>query len=79
MTTKLEKDRWANRRKMAWIALWALIAMGAATLVVALIKPEAATASGMVVSAIAVSLAGIVGAYVGFATADDKWKQGETP
>ncbi len=62
-------DRWKNRRRMAWLALLAgllypalLIWRDSAQL--ASLAPAFYTFTGLV-----------VGAYIGFATADDKWQK----
>lgn len=64
----LHKDRWVNRRRMAWLALWSSILFP----LLALITD---------VSTIAVPFylftTGVVSAYIGFATVDDKWNKNE--
>lgn len=63
----IEKDRWVNRRRMAWISL--LSAVGYPLLVLVTDSTQLkdiATPFYMFVSA-------VVGSYIGFATIDDKW------
>jgi len=62
-------DRWKNRRRMAWCALLA-----------SLIFPLLAfIADSAQLTAIAMPFymftGAVVGAYIGFATADDKWQK----
>lgn len=62
-----DKLRWQNRRRMAWGAL-----------VGGLVFPLAVVAeSGVADIAMAFYLfvGSVVGAYIGFSTADDKWRQ----
>lgn len=62
-------DRWKNRRKMAWAALVAGLMYPLLLLVTESQQlGEVAMPFYMFVSA-------VVGAYIGFATVDDKWKQ----
>lgn len=64
----MEKDRWKNRRRMAWISLLA----GIFYPIVVLVSDSA------MLSALAASfylfVSAVVGAYVGFATVDHKWE-----
>ena len=64
--------RWTNRRRMAWLALWALIGIGVSTLFLDIGPPQSD-----VIIAVVYTLGAVVGAYVGFATLDDKWRKGE--
>lgn len=60
-------DRWVNRRRMAWLALVAGLTYPLLVLVTDSTQlKDIATPFYMFVSA-------IVGAYIGFATVDDKW------
>ena len=63
------KDRWKNRRAMAWTALIAAI------LFPLLILYTESDQLGAVAGPFYVFLMGVVGAYIGFATFDDKWQQ----
>lgn len=60
-----EKDRWKNRRRMAWLALLAGLAFP-----VLLLFTESAQL-GAVAGAFYVFVTGVVMAYIGFATYDD--------
>ena len=66
-------DMWKNRRRMAWISLGVLALEGPAVLIVAIIDAQAIASASALLSTLALSLAGVVGAYMGFATAGDKW------
>ncbi len=62
-------DKWKNRRRMAWCAL-----------IASLIFPLAAFfADSAQLTAISMPFymftSAVVGAYIGFATADDKWQK----
>lgn len=65
-----EHDRWKNRRAMAWLSL--LGGLGFPGLLLATESPQ--------LSAISVHfylfVTAVVMAYIGFATADDKWQAG---
>ena len=60
-----EKDRWKNRRRMAWLSLLAGLAFP-----VLLLFTESAQL-GAVAGAFYVFVTGVVMAYIGFATYDD--------
>jgi hypothetical protein len=65
------KDRWKNRRAMAWIAL-----------IVGCVYPFAvlfsdSTGLAEIAASVYLFLSAIVGAYIGFATLDDKWQPDE--
>ncbi len=63
-------DRWKNRRRMAWLSLVAGLAFPLLLLVTDSKQlGEIAMPFYMFVSA-------VVGAYIGFATVDDKWQKG---
>lgn len=62
-------DLWKNRRRMAWTALVALLAVGA----FAMLKTGIEPAQKELLIAILWPLSAIVGAYVGFAVADNVW------
>lgn len=67
----VEKDRWKNRRRMAWISL----VSGILYPIIVLIT-ESAMLTALATS-FYVFISAVVGAYVGFATVDNKW-QNET-
>lgn len=65
----LPKERWVNRRRMAWISLIAGIVYPLLVLFTdSLQLKDIAVPFYMFVSA-------VVGAYIGFATVDDKWNK----
>ena len=64
------QDRWKHRRRMAYAAL-----VSGLLYPLLLIRPETAEIGAVAVPFYA--FAGtVVGAYVGFATMDDKWQRG---
>lgn len=63
-------DRWKNRRAMAWLAL------AAGLLFPVLLLATESPQLGAVAVPFYVFVGAVVGAYIGFATADDKWQQG---
>ena len=64
------KIRWQNRRRMAWIALTSILVV---TSLAFFIVPESRLKLlGDVINMFYLSMASIVGAYVGFATLDKK-------
>ena len=63
--TVLENDRWKNRRRMAWLATLAALLFP----ILMLVKDLSAIAG-----AFYLFCGSIVGAYIGFATVDDKWQ-----
>ena len=62
------RDRWKNRRLMAWIALLAGLAFPL------LLLYTASDQLGAVAGPFYVFVMGVVGSYIGFATFDDKWQ-----
>jgi len=64
-------DRRKNRRRMAWAALVAGL------LFPLLLLTTDSTQLGTVAGAFYVFVTGVVGAYIGFATIDDKWQKDE--
>jgi uncharacterized membrane protein len=64
-------DRWKNRRRMAWLALVGGMAFPAIILI------TDSTQLGAIAWPFYTFVGAVVGAYVGFATADDKWQKGE--
>lgn len=61
------KDRWKNRRRMAWSALIAGL------LFPLLLLASASEQLGTVAGAFYVFVGAVVGSYIGFATFDDRW------
>jgi hypothetical protein len=64
------KDRWKHRRAMAWIAF-----LVGCTYPLLVLFTES-LALGDVAASLYVFLAAVVGAYIGFATWDDKLQKG---
>ena len=63
-------DRWKNRRRMAWLALLAGLIFPL------LLWVTDSSQLGAVAGPFYIFVGAVVGAYVGFATLDDRW-QGE--
>lgn len=63
------KDRWKNRRRMAWISLIAGL------LFPLLLLYTESDQLGSVAGAFYVFISSVVGSYIGFATFDDKWNK----
>lgn len=64
------KLRWKNRRKMAWIALISILIV--TILAFFVVQESRLKLLGDVINMFYLSMASIVGAYVGFATLDKK-------
>lgn len=64
-------DRWKNRRRMAWAALVAGLAFPVLLLL------TQSDQLGALAGPFYVFVGAVVGAYIGFATVDDKWQSGE--
>jgi len=64
------KLRWQNRRKMAWIALISILVV--TILAFFVVEESRLKLLGDVINMFYLSMASIVGAYVGFATLDKK-------
>ena len=64
------KLRWQNRRKMAWIALASILVV--TILAFFVVEESRLKVLGDVINMFYLSMASIVGAYVGFATLDKK-------
>lgn len=62
-------DRWKNRRRMAWFALLAGLAFPL------LLLWSQSDQLGAVAGAFYLFVTGVVGSYIGFATADDLWQK----
>jgi uncharacterized membrane protein YiaA len=67
------KDRWINRRRMAWITLLAGV------LFPLLVLFTASDQLGSIAGAFYVFVSAVVGSYIGFATVDDKWSNYDKP
>lgn len=67
----MEKDRWKNRRRMAWLAL-----IGGLSYPVLLLATDSVQL-GVIAMPFYMFVGAVVGAYIGFATADDKWQKKE--
>lgn len=66
------KDRWKHRRRMSYIALVAILLVTYACLFE--IDANKLDALEVIVTWFYVTMGSIIGAYVGFATLDDKWQ-----
>lgn len=64
-----EYDRWKNRRRMAWICMTA--AIGYPLLVLA----SDSKSLGDIAVPFYMFVSAVVGAYIGFATIDDRWQK----
>jgi hypothetical protein len=62
-------DRWKNRRKMAWAALMAGLAYPL------LLLYTESDQLGAVAGPFYIFTGAVVGAYIGFATVDDRWQK----
>jgi len=72
-TTKtIIRDRWTHRRRMAYIAIFSILAVTYACLFK--IEAKKLDALEVIVTWFYVTMGSIIGAYVGFATLDDKWQ-----
>ena len=67
------KTRWHNRRRMAYISLFAIIVV--IFLVLFIVPIERLEVLEDVIPWFFMVLGSIIGAYVGFSTLDDKWKK----
>ena len=63
-------DRWRNRRRMAW---WSLVS-GLLFPVLLLLSPVACATLSAIAGPFYLFVGAVVGAYIGFATVDDKWQ-----
>lgn len=64
-----DADRWANRRAMAWISVVASLLFPALLLV------TESDQLGAIAGPFYIFTSAVVGAYVGFATLDDRWER----
>tara|TARA_Y100000589_G_scaffold181869_1_gene172198 strand:- start:8856 stop:9083 length:228 start_codon:yes stop_codon:yes gene_type:complete len=69
-STPDSKSRWQNRRRMAWIALSSILIV--TILAFFVVAESRLKLLGDVINMFYLSMASIVGAYVGFATFDKK-------
>lgn len=68
----MNRDKWQNRRRMAWLSMLAGLAFPL------LLLATDSDQLGAIAGPFYVFVGAIVGAYFGFATIDDKWeKQGD--
>ena len=65
----LDHDRWKNRRRMAWLSL-----LGGLGFPVLLLATQS-TQLGAVAVPFYLFVRAVVGAYIEFATVDDKWQK----
>jgi len=63
--------RWTNRRRMAWASLVAGLAFP--VLILFTESPQL----GAIATPFYLFVSAVVGAYIGFATVDDKWQKGQ--
>ena len=63
------RDRWKNRRRMAWLALWAGL------LFPVLLLLTESDQLGAVAGHFYFFAGAVVGSYIGFATVDDHWQK----
>lgn len=73
-TYVLLSNRWKHRRRMAYIALFSILA--ATYVCLFRIPTEKLKALEVIITWFYVTMGSIIGAYVGFATLDDKWRKG---
>jgi hypothetical protein len=64
----ITKDRWKNRRSMAWISL------ASGLLFPLLLLATESDQLGAVAGPFYIFVGAVVGAYIGFATVDDRWQ-----
>tara|TARA_B000000557_G_scaffold256239_1_gene248206 strand:+ start:571 stop:789 length:219 start_codon:yes stop_codon:yes gene_type:complete len=67
---KTPKSRWQNRRRMAWLALISILIV--TILAFFIVAESRLKLLGDVINMFYLTMASIVGAYVGFATLDKK-------
>lgn len=60
------KDRWKNRRRMAWLAL-----LGGLLFPLLVLSANGGESLGAIAGAFYLFVSAVVGAYVGFATVED--------
>ena len=70
---RFDRERWKNRRKLAYISLYAILfVMGVSLFVVP--EPKL-NALADIISTFFFVMASIIGTYIGAATLDDKWNK----
>lgn len=69
----LAANRWKHRRRMAYISLFSILAVTYWCLFK--VDVERLKALDSIITWFYLTLGSIIGAYVGFATLDDKWKE----
>lgn len=67
LNLEVQRKKWANRRRMAWISFIAILVIG----VLSFIFPAAAEQSSGVLGAVVALLGAIVLGYLGFSSWDD--------
>lgn len=68
----LASNRWKHRRRMAYISLASMLIV--TYILLFKIPPEKLAPLTEVINWFYITMGSIVGAYMGFATLDDKWK-----
>jgi uncharacterized membrane protein len=66
-----EVDRWKNRRAMAWLSLVVGLAY---PLLALLVRGDSLATLAALAGPYYLFAGAVVGAYIGFATLDDKWQ-----
>lgn len=64
----LNKARWKNRRRMAWISLISMLLVTFLILFTDIVSPEKLNATTEIITWFFISCASVVGAYMGFTT-----------
>lgn len=72
----LLSNRWKHRRRMAYIALFSILVV--TYLCLFKIDSEKIKSLEVIITWFYVTMGSIIGAYVGFATLDDKWRKGSS-
>lgn len=70
----LLSNRWKHRRRMAYIALFSILIVTYVCLF--RVDKDRLNDLEVIVTWFYVTMGSIIGAYVGFATLDDKWRKG---
>jgi hypothetical protein len=65
----MDVDRWKNRRRMAWASL------AGGILFPLLVLGSDSQQLGSIAGAFYLFVGAVVGAYIGFATVDDRWQK----
>lgn len=69
----LLSNRWKHRRRMAYIALFSILVV--TYLCMFKIDSQKIKALEVIITWFYVTMGSVIGAYVGFATLDDKWRK----